>query len=801
MKKIFLPIIIFLMVFFCGNIVTAEEINEDSNDTLTALKEATKKEDKVGEYDISIKVPGYESEKISGYNFIIIVDGSYSTDSNWSKMRKSIMDMVNNLLPEEDSSLNFNKVALISFGVDYHINIPLTNDVNVFNSVLPSDKGGSLLKPGRSATNTEAGFKGSREYIESIKNTDLYKDKEHTYVIYLSDGNVNLTETPFNYYNYLINNNGNYARSRDFLASVLVGLDESNETVTYEEIFDDMMKDLRVLYSGNENDTTSVRDIFDSYGGLSNETLINFLNEKIKELFIYTGYDLDKEYTAGEFERMFVNKQYITGFNNLREMLLHIVYMSLSSCSTRGYNGASRTIAEGNRLKEYANIYTVGFGAYSNTAKTILDPTYGDNTYENHYSSGYSFANIETIGEIFNSLIEDIVKVIYKNPTITDYTSKWVNPMDINGDGVFDEKDIIVTNNGVIVDNVIIKVEKLSKEEIMLLNDPELINNTNNDVYRITWQVTDYLRSWDNYKLTYSVKVDTMENGFISEKEYPANGNIDLTYSLVEIDNEEETTIEEKVNGTVIRDDLVSQKENIVVITKKDDEGNLLEGADFDIISDEGTNQIVKEYSTDGINYTKDNSLSNATYFRFSGLYDFRYTISEIKVPSNYIKVQDMLFDFYNKEGINKEITVVNEKKTGKVIIHYVVKVNDEYIPFNEFAYDDNGNLLPIFEGINIEDIVLSGKIDDEFSTLYEDVNGLTLEGLYEGNTKLMNNIYTGKFTEDTKEYTYVYNLNIGYGDEVPMPPQTGYEISFNYLYLIIFNIICLLVTLKKIKL
>lgn len=43
MKKIFLPIIIFLMVFFCGNIVTAEEINEDSNDILTALKEATKK--------------------------------------------------------------------------------------------------------------------------------------------------------------------------------------------------------------------------------------------------------------------------------------------------------------------------------------------------------------------------------------------------------------------------------------------------------------------------------------------------------------------------------------------------------------------------------------------------------------------------------------------------------------------------------------------------------------------------------------------------------------------------------------
>lgn len=800
MKKIFFTIIAFLMVISTSSTIYAEEINEDANDKLTALKETIKMEN-VGEYDVNIKVPGYENEKVSGYNFIIVIDGSYSTDNNWTKMRSSVIRLVNNLLPEEDASMNFNKVALISFGVDYHINIPLTNDVNTFEEVLPKTKGNSLLSPGRSSTNMEVGFKGAREYIESIKDTELYKDKEHTYVIYLSDGGVNTTEAPFNYYKILTESNRYYAAARESLAIVLNVLDNDIEGVTYDEIFDKFMEDLRIIYSGNPDDSTSVNDIINHYG-FSSETITNFLNEKLKEFYVYSGYDLDKEYSAGEFERMFVNKQYITGFDQLREMLLDVAYAAFMANKNVGTNGVARTIAEGNRLKESATIYTIGYNANSDTAKKILDPTYGDNTYENHYSSGYSSANIDTISDKLTSLIEDIIKINYKNPIITDYTSKWVTPMDINGDGIFDENDIIVTNNGIEV-NANIKVKKLTTEEINLLNDPELINNTSNDVYRITWQITDYLRSWDNYKLTYRVKVDTMENGFVSEKEYPANGNIDLTYSLVEIDdNNNETIISEKENGTIIREDQVSQKENIVVITKKDEEGNLLEGADFDIVSEEGTNQVIKEYSTDGVNYTKDNSLSNATYFRFSGLYDFRYTISEIKVPTNYIKINDMLFDFYNQEGINKEVSVVNEKKTGKVIIHYVVKVNDEYIPFNEFAYDDNGNLLPNFEGINIEDIVLSGKINDGFSTLYDEIDGLTLEGLYDGDTKLTDNIYTDKFTEDTKEYTYVYNLNIGYGEEdIPMPPQTGYEISFNYLYLIIFNIICLLVTLKKIKL
>lgn len=796
LKSIFFIFLVITLFISNKTNVLANELKDTSIDKLTALKEAIKKDNKIGTYDITISVPGYEKEKISGYNFIIVMDGSYSTDGEevWNKMRQSVIEMVNSLLPEEDSSKNINKVALISFGVDYHINIPLTNDKSIFDKTLPYYKGGSLLQPGRSATNTEAGLKGAREYIESIKNTSLEKDKNHTYVIYLSDGGVNLTETPFNYYNYLINNNSYYSNVRATLATTLVNLDQSDETITYDELFTTMMKELRYLYSGNEQDETSIKNIIDELG-LNSETIVNFLNEKLVDFFEYCGYDINKEYSAGEFERMFVNKQLITGNNSLRNYLLNIIYYALSSCSKRGQNGVARTITEGNRLKEYATIYTIGYNAWREDAKLILDPEYGTNTYETHYSSSYSYANSTSINEKLKNLIADIVKVNYKNPTIIDYTSKWVKPLDINGDGIFDEKDIIITNNNQLINNANIKVTKLTKEEINKLNDPELNNNTNDEIYCITWIITDYLHSWDKYQLTYSIKVDTQEENFISEKEYHANGNITLTYDIIEntADNDGNTIeniTSENVSGEIDIKDYVSQKENIIIIIKKDQDGNLLEGADFDIKNNtEGNKQITKEYSTNGIDYTNDNSNLNATYFRFKGLYDYIYTIYETITPNNYITSKEIQIDKSNSEGTTEKLTITNTQKIGTTIIHYIVKINDKYIPFNEFAYDEFNNLLQIFENKNINDIILTGKLTEEYQTTYEDIEGLTLEGLYLGNylnnnlIKLNTNSITNKFQEETTEYTYIFNINIGTNEEYPEPPQTGYTKKDNILY------------------
>ena len=152
-----------------------------------------------------------------------------------------------------------------------------------------------------------------------------------------------------------------------------------------------------------------------------------------------------------------------------------------------------------------------------------------------------------------------------------------------------------------------------------------------------------------------------------------------------------------------------------------------------------------------------------------------------------------LVYDFTNLEGQYIEETIVNTAIKGEVVIHYVVKVGEEYISFEDFAYDEDGNLKPMFENVNVHDIVLIGKIEDEFETSYEKINGLTLEGLYIGNlidgdnlNKLVNDKYNGVFEEGTQEFTYVFEINVGSGEDYPMPPQTGVEINTHYLYLIL---------------
>lgn len=696
-KRILLSILVVMAFFMLLPNKALAETTTNTNDTLTALKESFKDQNKVGEFDIKISVPGYEKESISGYNIIIVMDGSYSTDNTkWNQMRNSVINTVNTLLPYEDASKNINKVALISFGVDYHINIELTSDRATFANALPSDKGGSLLSPGRSATNNEAGLKGAREYIESLQGTELEKDKNHTYVIYLTDGEANLSEKPYNWYK------ANYRNDQYYYFKNLVtelNYAKNVENVQYPAYFDNIFEQINTLYdtmiSPNTEEETTTLTLLDKVNkieklteinntnknlSVKNETLRNIFEYGITQTYLYVGYNLESEYAPSDYERLFADKTIIS-VSSLNTYLKHIFYPPMSTFKNNKLEHAERAIAEGMNLKNYATIYTVGYGLWRQDAQKIMDPNYQGGTYagytftantkETHYSSAYYAASTDTINETLKNLVADITRIQYKNPTVIDYTSKWVNPMDINGDGIFNELDITITNNGQIVNDAIIKVEKLTKEEIKNSTDPEIKGNTNGDIYKITWTITDYLRSWDKYELNYRVKVDTQEYGFISKQEYKANGTTTLTYDRISITetnigNEtitEETTLEKDVKYNIVVP-TVSQEQNIITITKTDEEGNLLAGADFDITTNEGMNQIVKEYSIDGINWTTTNLDNKATYFRFSGMYDFKYEIKETITPEGYLSDEEnLVLDFTNQEGKEVEKTIINRIK------------------------------------------------------------------------------------------------------------------------------------------
>ena len=101
-KKIFAMFISFIYLF--SLLPVNAEINKETikeNETLleklTATKISVKDLNKVGEYDIKITMPGDE-EKISGYNFLFVMDASYSTDEEWCQMREAVLDTVNLLL-------------------------------------------------------------------------------------------------------------------------------------------------------------------------------------------------------------------------------------------------------------------------------------------------------------------------------------------------------------------------------------------------------------------------------------------------------------------------------------------------------------------------------------------------------------------------------------------------------------------------------------------------------------------------------------------------------------------------------
>ncbi len=134
----------------------------------------------------------------------------------------------------------------------------------------------------------------------------------------------------------------------------------------------------------------------------------------------------------------------------------------------------------------------------------------------------------------------------------------------------------------------------------------------------------------------------------------------------------------------------------------------------------------------------------------------------------------------------------------SNVEVHYVIKVEDNYIPFEKYGRDEFGNPTEDFADVELDDVTLTGKIGTEFTTKYREVKDYTFIGLYEGNiinnseiAKLEGTTITDKFDFETKEYTYVYEAPKG-GDE--LPPQTGFDGNISYInYILLIAVVYIL--------
>ena len=180
---------------------------------------------------------------------------------------------------------------------------------------------------------------------------------------------------------------------------------------------------------------------------------------------------------------------------------------------------------------------------------------------------------------------------------------------------------------------------------------------------------------------------------------------------------------------------------------------------------------------------------------------------SEIEyTPNNYAGYtydSSMTYAPSKVENGEEVVRLYYRLNSSRVIVHYVVKVDDEYIPFTKAAYDNEGKLIANFEGVELEDAIITDKIGATFTTDLRVVYEYALNGIYEGNIltdanakKLDGQTITSTIEIEEKEYTYVYEAPRG-GD---VPPQTGASMLGYANYLLLLALIYLVKKYIEVK-
>lgn len=199
------------------------------------------------------------------------------------------------------------------------------------------------------------------------------------------------------------------------------------------------------------------------------------------------------------------------------------------------------------------------------------------------------------------------------------------------------------------------------------------------------------------YELTYTVNVKADQDNFVSSNNYDANGETKVSGSV-----DGGTTSESSITVPTVQ-----QTQNTLTIKKTGTNGIALSDAEFVVsFTDDAGNT---KYLTESGTYTSNES--DAQHFTtnssgtvtIDGLYDYVYTVEEVKAPDGYSKLgQSFTVDFTGKEGktasgtvkqdgtvdgsLNTdnstgEVTVQNAPSTGSITVNKVLKdANDQLI-------------------------------------------------------------------------------------------------------------------------
>ena len=391
----------------------------------------------------------------------------------------------------------------------------------------------------------------------------------------------------------------------------------------------------------------------------------------------------------------------------------------------------ARTVLEAIAGKGY-QIHTIGFG-WNGESNTLLKN--GENiTYHNA-------ADTNNLSKIFNDLAMSITgqKVANTDVTVTDPMSEHVDIAKADGSlfmtgnklmsakeqveeikdnksalGITftkttyqmddDGKPVMGDDGKPHVKNIVV-VTSTNGETIDGKNYNQLLEevsfNAVGGVVQLTW--TPGVNNKDGhkelsgkYELTYTVNVKADQDNFVSDSDYNANRT---------------TIVEGSVDGgtpskSSISVPTVQQTQNTLTIKKTGTNSVALSDAEFVVsFTDDAGNT---KYLTESGTYVTDKSAAqhfttdNNGIVTINGLYDYIYTVEEVKAPSGYSELgQSFTVDFTGKEGktasgtVDKDgngtvsvsdktdgiVTVQNAPSTGSITVTKELKdANDQLI-------------------------------------------------------------------------------------------------------------------------
>jgi len=399
-------------------------------------------------------------------------------------------------------------------------------------------------------------------------------------------------------------------------------------------------------------------------------------------------------------------------------------------------------------------------------------------TYVDKVITGYKLEKEENLPLTISEKVEDNVIKIYYVKNIFNYRVEYYydNTIDSSKTDVYTATyiDVITSYTDKVIDGY-----KFDKDENVPLNITEIEENNVIRVYYVKdnfdYKVEHYLENLDGtYTLEETdVYTDVLYN---SEATYEVNTYDGYTY------NEDKT---------INKDSLVPANNDLVIklYYDRNNYSYIVNHYLENINDDEFTLQETDTYTN--VEYG-----SSATY-EVNEYVDYTYTSSE------YVYSNELTRVLTNEEIIANKLVPANNdlvinvyyvRNQGNVKVQYVVKDVDtgEYIPFNVYGRDIDGNNTEDFVGLDLEDVIITGKIGLEYNTIGRMPLDYTFVGIYEGELSKNN------LVSNTEEYsdvikgetilTYVYEPPYGEGEI--LPPQTGVENEYSsYLSYILFGV------------